>query len=185
MTIPEEEREVISNRLNRVAYHLEDGLGPNGLLGPYSGDEEQLVRGLLDDLHAVSDWLDAQPEAPEPDWDEAPNDNWLAQYDEWFARAPLYHTIDADGIRKWHWFTPICSGAEWTSYGFMFHEDSDGRAIRVHLPLGYDWRLTLRLQPGIAENDPDLSRDVAEIIAAVWDKIRNRRTLRRRPEATP
>jgi len=65
MTIPEEEREAIAHRLNRVAYHLEDGLGPNGLLGPYSAEQADIVRGLLDDLHAVSDWLDAQPEPSE------------------------------------------------------------------------------------------------------------------------
>lgn len=63
MTIPEEEREVISNRLNRVAYHLEDGFNPVGLLYPYTAEQADIMRGLLDDLHAVSDWLDAQPDA--------------------------------------------------------------------------------------------------------------------------
>ena len=66
MTIPEEEREVISNRLNRVAYHLEDGLGPNGLLGPYTEEQADAVRGLVDDLDYVLNWLEGGPERWEP-----------------------------------------------------------------------------------------------------------------------
>jgi len=66
MTIPEEEREVISNRLNRVAYHLEDGFNPVGLLYPYTEEQADVVRGLLDDLHYVQHWLEAQADAPEP-----------------------------------------------------------------------------------------------------------------------
>ena len=62
MTI-QETREAISNRLNKVAYHLEDGFNPVGLLYPYSAEQADVVRELLDDLHYVQQWLDAQPAA--------------------------------------------------------------------------------------------------------------------------
>ena len=127
------EREVMQLRVLRVAYHLEDACGPNGLLGPYSGDEEQLVRGLLDDLHAVSDWLDAQPKAPEPDWTQAPD--WA----QWWA-------VDADGMAWWYATQPEYlngAGTEWDG------DQQTRRVGLVDLPLGIDWRTTLRRRPEV------------------------------------
>lgn len=131
------EREVMQLRVLRVAYHLEDACGPNGLLGPYSGDDEQLVRGLLDDLHAVAEWLDAQPDAPIPDWTTAPP--WA----QWWA-------VDADGFACWYGvappFLPNASHA-WDS-------EPEGRGESVgyiNLPVGVDWRTTLRRRPEVTE----------------------------------
>ena len=58
-------KEMMRLRVLRVAYHLEDGLGPNGLLGPYSEEQADMVHDLLHDLHFVANWLDAQPDASE------------------------------------------------------------------------------------------------------------------------
>lgn len=55
-------REAMRLRVMRAAYHLEDGLTPRGLLGPYTEEQAEFVRDLLADLHAVADWLDAQPD---------------------------------------------------------------------------------------------------------------------------
>ena len=38
-----------------TTFPLAGHVGPNGLLGPYSAEQADIVRGLLDDLHAVSD----------------------------------------------------------------------------------------------------------------------------------
>lgn len=123
------EREAMWRRVLRVGYHLGDGLGPNGLLGPYNAEQTDMVHDLLDDLRAVADWLDAQSEMPEPDWADAPDD-------------AVAWAVDADGYA--HWFVDVpsleVSNSEWATHRFMEIED----AGHVILPLGIDWRTTLR-----------------------------------------
>ena len=135
VTIPEEEREAIAHRLNRVAYHLEDGLGPNGLLGPYTEEQADAVRGLVDDLDYVLNWLEAQPEAPQPDWATAPP--WV----NWWA-------ADANGETHWFVSAPKVFDSIWMPHPHLEIIDDDGD---VDLPVGIDWRTTLRRRPEVTE----------------------------------
>lgn len=110
------EREVISNRLNRVAYHLEDGLGPNGLLYPYSAEQADIMRGLLDDLHAVSDWLEAQPAAPEVMTIPKDVRNWIASAAQVASDSARYYDVDpstSDAVLAWLDAQPDAAPERW------------------------------------------------------------------------
>jgi hypothetical protein len=80
---------------------------------------------------AVLAWLDAQPAAPEPDWTTAPD--WA----QWWA-------VSARGVASW-WAgdKPYIDGALWDNGG--------GKLITyvIDLPLGVDWRTTLRRRPEV------------------------------------
>ena len=106
MTIPEEEREAIAHRLNRVAYHLEDGLGPNGLLGPYTEEQADAVRGLVDDLDYVLNWLEAQPEVPESEPMQMPDEvrGWIESAAKVASDSARYYDADSsssDAVLAW------------------------------------------------------------------------------------
>lgn len=75
-------------------------------------------------------YLALQVEYPEPDWTDAPaGAGWWA--------------IHADGIAAWFWHEPVTSNAIWIDeldeYGCTY--------AGSELPLGCDWRLTLRQRP--------------------------------------
>jgi len=99
-----------------------------------------------DHFEAALAWLDAQPAAPEPDWDSAPEwANW------WAASVPvgLYKFTNA----FWYAEKPHMRAHEW-----VCATNPDGSptgkmmgAPYVDLPLGIDWRTTLRRRPEVTE----------------------------------
>ena len=123
MTIPKDVRTAAYTLMQR---HLTE---------PFANDEERwLVLRQADDACELLDaWLDAQPDAPIPDWTTAPP--WA----QWWA-------VDADGFACWYGvappFLPNASHA-WDS-------EPEGRGESVgyiNLPVGVDWRTTLRHRP--------------------------------------
>ena len=80
----------------------------------------------------VWDWMReqeySQPTAPEPDWSQAP------EWAEW-------HSIDAIEIGSWWEFEPQLDGEMWDRYR------SRCQSYMTTLPLGIDWRTTLRERP--------------------------------------
>ena len=67
---------------------------------------------------------------PEPDWSEAPED-------------ATHHAIDNNGVGRWWRVEPEPCGYAWDAPGF-------GRWVSsgmFDVPLGADWRLTLRKRP--------------------------------------
>ena len=105
--------------LEFVADWLEDCLSCN--------DAEMM--GISEVLEDVRNTLNIQPQMPEPNWADAPDD-------------AMAWAVDANGYA--HWFVDIPSldvyGSEWVTHRFMEIED----AGHVILPLGVDWRTTLR-----------------------------------------
>jgi len=76
---------------------------------------------------------DTQPEAPEPDWDEAP------EWAQWWA-------VDADGLTYWYGIVPPTLSPTHD----MWDTGPDGFDTPIgyiDLPLGIDWRTTLRRRP--------------------------------------
>lgn len=183
MTIPEEEREAIAHRLNRVAYHLEDGLSPNGLLGPYTEEQADAVRGLVDDLDYVLNWLEAQPEVPESEPMQMPDEvrGWIESAAKVASDSARYYDADSsssDAVLAWleaqaaapepdwdeapewaMWWVVEPSGDAywWQAEPWIVDNDHwdhpEFRTVRadvageVDLPLGIDWRTTLRERP--------------------------------------
>lgn len=85
--------------------------------------------------YRVLDWLDSQPQLPEPPWEDAPDE-------------ATHHAFDGYGIGEWlkthKERTPAVDGAVWT--GEIF--DGHSRALSgCKLPLGIDWRTTLVSKP--------------------------------------
>ena len=80
--------------------------------------------------------LDSLPVAPEPDWDEAPE--WAM----WWAQ---------DATEDCNWFEqkPFPDLAEWVMAKGSWEEDGWNCVFDkcVSLPLGIDWRTTLRKRP--------------------------------------
>lgn len=74
--------------------------------------------------------LDAQPEAPEPDWSTAP------EWAQWWA-------VDTDGVACWYVSEPNINGAVWAPTDDLWHLTQG----LVALPIGVDWRTTLRKRP--------------------------------------
>lgn len=90
----------------------------------------------------VEKWLDAQPAAPEPDWSQAPD--WA----RWWA-------ADSDGESTYYAERPepdekiACwDSARWSAKGSTILSEWDKTSP---LPLGVDWRTTLRKRPEAAE----------------------------------
>ncbi len=100
----------------------------------YTGDPTVVpcVPIALDDaLSTLRAWLDAQPEAPEPDWTKAPP--WAM----WWA-------VDANGMAWWYATQPEYlsgDGTEWAC------GQPAWRVGEIDLPVGVDWRTTLRRRP--------------------------------------
>jgi hypothetical protein len=86
-----------------------------------------------DHFEAALAWLDAQAAAPEPDWTTAPD--WA----QWWA-------VDEDGRTYWYNRQPYVEKADdgcWDGNG-KFEWNGD-----VTLPVGVDWRTTLRRRPEV------------------------------------
>ncbi len=114
MTIPGDVRAWINSRAAEAA-NTPDSLG-------VTEAERQTAR-------RVQDWLDAQPDAPEPDWTTAPED-------------ATHHAYLHDGRGAWLLLNP---GDGYDSPGMW-----GARMMRfsgLRLPLGIDWRTTLRERP--------------------------------------
>ena len=88
----------------------------------------------------AQNWLDVQPTAPEPDWRTAAPDT-------------QYHTIDASGLGIW-WDTshpPQTVGLLWEPDELDKEQQYPMIVDYVYdLPLGIDWRTTLRRRPEAA-----------------------------------
>jgi len=98
---------------------------------------------VYDEAIAVRDWLQSQPTAPEPDWSTASPDT-------------QYHTIDASGLGIW-WNTshpPQPVVFLWVSDELDKEQQYFMIVDYVYdLPLGIDWRTTLRRRPeGVVES---------------------------------
>ena len=77
--------------------------------------------------------VDATPAYPEPDWSSAPDGA------EWWAVDPFRH----EGVAIWYWAEPFVADYNWdTGENFLYDR-------HVPLPLGCDWRLTLRRRPEV------------------------------------
>jgi len=75
-------------------------------------------------------------QGPEPDWSEAP------EWAEWWA-------VDAWGCANWFQQKPCCAveDIEWREPDDWDDEWPQLPARNVDLPLGADWRLTVRRRP--------------------------------------
>lgn len=96
-------------------------------------DEGAETHGFLDraDLYeeAIREAL-AALRGPEPDWGKAP---------EW----AMWWAVDPNGLAFWSAFKPMVDGMEWSNAP----NSRERPASRVTLPLGCDWRMTLRRRP--------------------------------------
>ena len=119
----------------------------------HDGNEEVDKR-----MVTISDWLDAQPTAPMPDWSQAPV--WA-----------ICGAIDPDGQIVW------ASSELMYDTTYWFHDHShysvDGCCKRggyVSLPLGCDWRTTLRKRPetDVSELEKQLMPAVSEQEIGKW-----------------
>ena len=94
---------------------------------------------IYDEYMMIKAWLDSQPAAPEPDWSEAPE--WA---DAWVVET---------SCRSWWWAGyPVATNGGWSGGGWS----GVGRREFCHhesLPLGIDWRTTLRKRPTAEELD--------------------------------
>ena len=93
-----------------------------------------------DDLQILTQWLDSQPPAPEPDWSKAPRP-WLVM---WWTVDGIF--VEGYGYAsRWHRCEPdrIDEAARWQSDDNVF-------GGYVDLPLGCDWRTTLTKRPEAA-----------------------------------
>lgn len=91
---------------------------------------EERIRRITEE---VSNALTAL-RGPEPDWSEAP------EYPEPGAQ---WYAVDSNGFARWWKRKPYVRGYSWTCDG----TGGWWQAGRVTLPLGTDWRLTLRQRP--------------------------------------
>jgi hypothetical protein len=128
MTIPDDVRDIIRTTLEYYVEYWDEN--DTSMDNRYSTDAHA-------DAEIVYAWLDAQPDAPIPDWTTAPP--WA----QWWA-------VDADGFACWYGvappFLPNASHA-WDS-------EPEGRGESVgyiNLPVGVDWRTTLRRRPEVTE----------------------------------
>lgn len=117
----EEVRDIIESTMRQWAEHWDEY--DTSMDGRYSASAHE-------NLDAVLAWLDAQAEAPEPDWSTAPED-------------AVAWAVDADGEAHWFVDTPVIYGIRWLSTRHEEMED-DGRYV---IPWGIDWRTTLRRRP--------------------------------------
>ena len=85
----------------------------------------------LDGEEEVISWLDSLPAAPEPDWSEAPEN-------------AMFYTLDCGGLEEWWADKPHVYYALWVTERTV-KPLKEGN--RVDLPLGIDWRTTLRERP--------------------------------------
>lgn len=88
-----------------------------------------------EDLQCISDavnWLYAQPTAPEPDWNEAP------EWAEWWA-------VDANEGYYWYEHEPFILAWGWANPKGLVQGDIDMEDR--HIPIGIDWRTLKRQRP--------------------------------------
>lgn len=88
--------------------------------------------GQMANAVATLAWLDAQPAAPEPDWTQAP------EWAQWWA-------VQASGFAKWYQDKPAIEWGDWRVPWNMFTQSAGD----ANLPLGSDWRMTLRRRPEV------------------------------------
>ena len=122
--IPENVRKAITNCSDGAIRERAEGQGQ------YDYADEWLL---------LRDWLQSQPTAPEPDWSTASPDT-------------QYHTIDASGLGIW-WNTshlPQPVVFLWVSDELDKEQQYFMIVDYVYdLPLGIDWRTTLRKRPEV------------------------------------
>ncbi len=84
----------------------------------------------LEPCELIWKWLDSQPTMPVPEWDKAP------EWAQWWA-------VEASEIALWFEFEPALNPER-----FVW-EASNGynQTYGVCLPIGIDWRQTLRRRP--------------------------------------
>ena len=105
--------------------------------GPASIYEHYGVRTVNESrARAVLDWIasqteESQPVAPQPDWSTAP---------EW----AMWWAVDPDMVGYWFGTEPLAGYGEWNSYD---DQNSKVKAGYYSMPLGIDWRQTLRKRP--------------------------------------
>lgn len=106
---------------------------------PYSELSEQERESDRHQANKVFAVLDAQLAAPEPDWTQAPDD-------------AMWYCVNPTGMRAWHVNQPKVVWDCWLSPAA--YPDRNGEVLggRIDLPLGVDWRTTLRKRPE-ATND--------------------------------
>jgi len=90
--------------------------------------------GDLVDVIMLLDWLQSQPTAPEPDWSQAP------EWAQWWA-------FDTHNVGFWYAEEPHVMAGKWESNHGMIVWDG---AYSDDLPIGIDWRTTLRKRPEAA-----------------------------------
>ena len=120
MTIPEDVRDIIRTTLEYYVEYWDEN--DTSMDNRYSTDAHA-------DAEIVYAWLDAQPDAPIPNWDNAPED-------------ATHHAFLHDGRGAWLLLNP---GDGYDSPGMW-----EARMMRfsgLRLPLGVDWRTTLRERP--------------------------------------
>ena len=126
MTMPDDVRDIIRTTLEYYVEYWDEN--DTSMDNRYSTDAHA-------DAEIVYAWLDAQPDAPIPDWTTAPP--WA----QWWA-------VDEDGRTYWYDRQPYVEKADdgcWDGNGeFRWNGD-------VTLPVGVDWRTTLRRRPEVTE----------------------------------
>ena len=101
MTIPEEERGDCASP-QQVAYHLEDGLGPNGLLGPYSASRPTSCAGCWT-ICSVSLAGARRPGRRRPDWARDWAQWWAADEDGLHTGTIVSHMSKKRWMLGWQW----------------------------------------------------------------------------------
>jgi hypothetical protein len=124
MTIPDDVRDIIRTTLEYYVEYWDEN--DTSMDNRYSTDAHA-------DAEIVYAWLEAQAAAPEPDWDEAP---------EW----AMWWVVEPSGDAYWWQAEPwIVDNDHWDHPEFRtVRADVAGE---VDLPLGIDWRTTLRERP--------------------------------------
>lgn len=129
MNMPDEVREIITAALLEKQARL---------LANYPNVCAADANMIMDAL----DWIDAQPAMPEPDWSKAPD----------WAQA---HVFLSTGYGMWVKPAPEVNTRPMTFGGWKFPDvspfDIEDQSSGLMLPLGVDWRTTLRRRPEAAE----------------------------------
>ena len=101
------------------------------IAGERTDGAEEAIANIMAVVDALTE-QDAQPDAPLPDWTTAP------EWAQWWA-------VDADGMACWYTSEPKIYESVWGPEDDRWHVTHG----LVDLPLGVDWRTTLRRRPEV------------------------------------
>lgn len=134
MAVPNEMQDIARRIIKWARCHL-DTARYDGEINPIEHSNKRVA------LESFEAWLDAQPQAPQPSWDDAPAEaNW------WI--------VHSDGLEEW-WHIkndgyPYADGAAWEVSGAHWADGtfrSCGSGRKHNIDIGIDWRLLKQRRP--------------------------------------